>query len=55
MLLPLLLASANFAIMLSEDHFPEPNRHIFFGDFSSSNFNVQDHILSTAGDALRDF
>jgi len=30
--------------------FPEPNRHTF--GFSSSNFTVQDHILSTAGDAL---
>jgi hypothetical protein len=30
--------------------FPKPNRHTF--GFSSSNFTVQDHILSTAGDAL---
>jgi hypothetical protein len=30
--------------------FPEPNRHTL--DFDSSNFTVQDHILSTTGDAL---
>jgi hypothetical protein len=48
-LLWLLLASANCAIMLDQNHFAEPNQHV---DFSSSNFNVQGHILSTAGDAL---
>jgi hypothetical protein len=36
--------------MLSQNQFPEPNQHF---DFSSFNFTVQDHVLSTAGDALR--
>jgi hypothetical protein len=39
------------AIMLSQNYFHEPNWHIFY--FSSSNVTVQDHILSTHGDALR--
>ncbi len=30
--------------------FPNPNQHIFY--FASFNFNVQHHILSTAGDTL---
>jgi len=29
---------------------PQPNWHLFY--FSSSNFTVQDHILSSTGDAL---
>jgi hypothetical protein len=36
----------------AKNHFPKPNRHIFWHFFS--NFTVQDHILSTAGDALKD-
>jgi len=44
-------ATANCAVILSQNHFPEPNRGNF--DFSSSNYIVQDHILSTAGDALK--
>jgi hypothetical protein len=31
-------------------NYAEPNPHFFY--FSSSNFTVQDHILSTAVDAL---
>jgi hypothetical protein len=43
--------------MLTQNQFPEPNRHIF--GFSSSTFTVlctqaQDHILITIGDALRE-
>jgi hypothetical protein len=37
--------------MLSQNQFLEPNRTAYFG-FSASNFTVQDHLLSTAGDAL---
>jgi hypothetical protein len=40
----------NYAIMLSQNHSPDPKPAFF--DFSSSNVPVQDHILSTAGDAL---
>jgi hypothetical protein len=36
--------------MLSQNQFPEPNRHIFV--FSSSTLSVEDHILSTVGDAV---
>jgi len=43
-------ATASDTIMLSQNHFHGPNGHIF--DFSSSNSSVQDHILSTVGDAL---
>jgi hypothetical protein len=44
-------AIANCAIMLRQNYFPEPNRP--YVHFSSSNSTVLDHILSTAGDALR--
>jgi hypothetical protein len=43
---------ANCAIMLLQNYFPEPNWPSYV-HFSSSNFTVLDHILSTAGDALR--
>jgi len=36
--------------MLKKNHFLEP--HLAFLDFSSSNFYMQGHILSTGGDAL---
>ncbi len=62
-LLRLLPATATCAIMLSQNHFPEPNLHNYaepkpfswpklaYVGFSASNFTVQDHILSTAEDA----
>jgi hypothetical protein len=40
--------SATCAIILSQNHFPESNRHML-------NFLVEDHILSTTGDARRLF
>jgi hypothetical protein len=43
-------ALANSAKMLGQNHFAEPNRGVL--DISSSNFNVQAHILGTTGDAL---
>jgi hypothetical protein len=43
---------ADWSIMLSQNHFPEPNRHIL--TFFHPNFTMQDRKLSTAGDALRD-
>jgi hypothetical protein len=47
----LLQASTSFAKMLGQNHFAEPNRACF--DFSSSNFLLQGHILSTGGAALK--
>jgi hypothetical protein len=41
-------ATATSAIILSQNHFPKSA----YVDFSSSDFNVQGHILSTGGDAL---
>jgi hypothetical protein len=38
--------------MLSQNHFPESNRHML--EFFSSILTVQDYILSTAGDARSD-
>jgi hypothetical protein len=49
-LMCLVLATANCANILSQNHFPEPNRHILT---FSINFYCADHILSTTGDALR--
>ncbi len=40
--------------MLRQNQFPEPNRQQRL-DFSSSYFTVQDHILSTIGDALTSY
>jgi len=37
--------------MQEKNHFPEPNQHVF--DFSSPDFNVEGHIVSSGGDALR--
>jgi hypothetical protein len=36
----------------SQNHFLEPNRQLL--TFFSSNYTVQDHILSTTGDAVRE-
>jgi len=43
----------NHALSEAKTIFLSQNPYIFH--FSSSNFNVQDHILSTAGDALRGY
>jgi len=50
-LLRLLARVAKCAIMLWQNHFPEPNRRIL--TFLHPILIVQDHILSTAGDAVR--
>jgi hypothetical protein len=44
-------ATANCRIMVSQNPFPWAKPRYF--DFSSLDFSVQDHILSTSGDALR--
>jgi len=41
------------AIMMRQNHFPESNR--YKSDFLHPFLTLQDHILSTAGDALRSF
>jgi hypothetical protein len=43
-------ATANYAIMLSQNHFHELNWHVL--TFLDPIFTMQDHILSTTGDAL---
>jgi hypothetical protein len=45
----LLPASANCAKMLGQSHFAQLNQHVL----TSSNFNLQGHILSIGGVALR--
>jgi len=50
MLVHLLPAMENGAILLSQNQIPEPNRHVFI--FLYPTFCVQGHILSTAGDSL---
>jgi hypothetical protein len=51
MLLGLLPANANSAIMLSQNHFAELNRHIL--SFLHSILLYMSIVLSNAGDALR--
>jgi hypothetical protein len=50
-LLSLWPATANCAIMLSQNHFPFPWGKATYFEFSSFQFTEQDHMLSTAGDA----
>jgi hypothetical protein len=49
MLLPFSPATTTLAIMQSQNHFLEPNRHTL--DFLHPIFNVQDDIPNTIGDA----
>jgi hypothetical protein len=45
-----LLSKLTVAKMPGQNHFAEPNRYVL--TFFSSNFNVESHILSTAGDPV---
>jgi hypothetical protein len=48
-------ASTNRAIMLSQNHFPQPQLHIEHLDFLHPILLLQDHILSIGGDVLRGY